>query len=85
MNEDKVPETVPAYRNPQFLTYSAGALTGVLMILRSLGIVRIFQSDTQEALFAGGVVSLGTCAYALYRRFKTGNDPSNPTPRLTLK
>jgi hypothetical protein len=75
-------ESVPWYRSPQVLIYGAGVVTGPLAILRSFGIT-VFKDAGLEMVFAGGIVGTLSCAYALYRRWKAGRDPKNPTPKLT--
>ena len=78
-------ETVPWYRSPQVLIYAAGVVTGLCTIARATGHPVPFLKDAAgEALFGSGVVSTVSCVYALYRRFKLGNDPNNPIPKITL-
>jgi uncharacterized membrane protein len=75
-------EPVPFYRNPQMLVYGTGAISGGLMVARSFGFV-LFKTEAHEVLFAGGVVGMGTCIYAIYRRIKRGKDPCDPSAPIS--
>jgi hypothetical protein len=64
------------------LAYGAGIISGGLMVARSFGF-SLFKTEVHEALFAGGIVGMGTCVYALIRRIQRGKDPSDSSPAIT--
>lgn len=89
MSDDKLVQSspqivagVPWYLSPQVNVAIVGVVGGIVGILSAFG-VKIPLTDDQVGKIALGGSGVVTGVYFIYRRWKAGKDPANPTPKLT--
>lgn len=83
-DEEKVPPAVFFLTSPQVVIYGGGVVASVVGILHALGF-RFLKDWEDMKTFGLSVATLGSCGYALYRRYKRGIDPTDSAPKLSLK
>lgn len=70
------------WKNAQVLAALGGIACGVVAFAHAFHIPMPFTSSELVEGFAA-LGSIGSCVYFLYRRWRAGRDPLNPTPALT--
>ena len=77
--------TMPWYQSIAVRLALSGIASGILLVLRALGLVHWPDAwDARAADIFAGVCIAVYAAFELRRRVKQGNDPTSPMPPVTL-